>query len=64
MLIPIVGLTTVAMTVDALLVVGIYDEIDCHHVTWMAMSITGVVLTGMSWCRVPCWAMISNGCCA
>ncbi|KAI9983346.1 hypothetical protein PInf_007366 [Phytophthora infestans] len=45
MLIPIVGLATIAMTADALLVVGAYDEIDCHHVTWMAMSATAVVLT-------------------
>ncbi|KAJ8533266.1 hypothetical protein ON010_g13988 [Phytophthora cinnamomi] len=39
------ALTTVAMTADALLVVGAYDKIDCHHITWMAMSVTGVVLT-------------------
>ncbi|KAF1794198.1 Calcium/calmodulin-dependent/calcium-dependent protein kinase [Phytophthora cactorum] len=45
MLIPIVGLATIAMTADALLVVGAYDEIDCHHITWMAMSVTAVVLT-------------------
>uniref|UniRef100_H3GRP3 Transmembrane protein n=1 Tax=Phytophthora ramorum TaxID=164328 RepID=H3GRP3_PHYRM len=38
MLIPIVGLTTVGMTADALLVVVMSDEIDCHHITWMAMS--------------------------
>lgn len=44
-LIPIVGLTTIGMTVDALLVVGAYDKIDCHHITWMAMSGTGVILT-------------------
>ncbi|KUF78933.1 hypothetical protein AM587_10004875 [Phytophthora nicotianae] len=46
MLIPIVGLATIAMTADALLVIGTYEEIDCHHITWIAMSATGVVLTG------------------
>ncbi|KAG1709597.1 hypothetical protein DVH05_020256 [Phytophthora capsici] len=45
MLIPIVGIATIGMTADAMLVVGAYDEIDCHHITWMAMSVTGLVLT-------------------
>lgn len=52
MLMPVVALTTVAMTADALLVVGAYDKIDCHHITWMAMSATGVILTGT---RVSQW---------
>ncbi|KAL4167334.1 hypothetical protein KRP22_012820 [Phytophthora ramorum] len=47
MLIPIVGLTTIGMTADALLVVVMSDEIDCHHITWMAMSVTAVVLTAI-----------------
>ncbi|KAF4322519.1 hypothetical protein BBO99_00002950 [Phytophthora kernoviae] len=50
MLIAIVGITTIAMTVNAVVVVGINDEIDCHHFTWMAMSITCVVLTGTKEC--------------
>ncbi|RLN96239.1 hypothetical protein BBJ28_00005125 [Nothophytophthora sp. Chile5] len=40
-LIPVVGLTTLAMTAVAALVVGTEDEVDCHHFTWLAMSITG-----------------------
>ncbi|KAL4118406.1 hypothetical protein PRIC2_010731 [Phytophthora ramorum] len=35
------------MTADALLVVVMSDEIDCHHITWMAMSVTAVVLTAI-----------------
>lgn len=46
MLIPIVGIATIAMTADAVLVVGINGEIDCHHFAWMIMSVMGVVLTG------------------
>ncbi|KAG7398181.1 hypothetical protein PHYBOEH_011504 [Phytophthora boehmeriae] len=45
MMIPIVVLTTIAMTANAVVVVGVDDEIDCHHFTWTTMSITCVVLT-------------------
>ncbi|DBA00323.1 TPA: hypothetical protein N0F65_001518 [Lagenidium giganteum] len=41
---PIVVATMGLMTVDALMVLLLEDEIDCHHLTWIVMSMAGAVL--------------------
>lgn len=46
-LVPIVLATTVVTTLNAMFVASIAEEkVDCHHASWLVMSVAGFVLAG------------------
>jgi hypothetical protein len=41
--------TLVMMTMNAFFVVMVEDEINCRHLSWLVMSMSGAVLSGLLW---------------
>jgi hypothetical protein len=37
------------MTMNAFFVVMVEDEINCRHLSWLVMSMSGAVLSGLLW---------------